>query len=272
MEITAEPSQVASAVRRQQFVLAGIAAATIAFSVRLFRFIDEHAVDVLFSDQWALWDGLFQKADLWTLWRWQWGPQRQGLGALVTAATAWLSGWNLRAEAFVCGAIVVLACVAALALVRAARGRWVVTDGVVPLVVLTLSQYENLVVTTNPSHGPLPLLLALLFALALWIQRPRLRLAVLVGLHFVIAQTGFTWLLGVIAPVLFGLLLWDAVRRRTDVALHAGALVASLASLALFFLRAPVRVICRVLPIPRSATIEVSHSGSAPVRGAIATS
>src|SRR3972149_747925 len=76
----------------------GVGAVTLFLAFRLFRFIDHYAVDVLFWDQWAFWGGLFDGSDPWALWRWQHGPHRQGLGGLVVAATAWLTGWNVRAE------------------------------------------------------------------------------------------------------------------------------------------------------------------------------
>lgn len=239
-------------IRGQRWALAFVSAVAVGFAVRLTLFVDEHAVDLLSGDQWDLWDPLFRGAGLWERWRFQWGPQRQGLGAFVTGATAALSAWNLRAEAFVCGAIVVLASVAALALVRIARGRWLLSDAIVPVVVLTVSQHEVLVTTTNPAHGPLPLLLAMGFALALWIEQPRVRLAALVALQLIISNTGFTFLLGAVIPAIFGLMLWDAVKRRTDVALHAGALALSVASLGLFVwkLRPDSAVSCFQFPDP----------------------
>jgi hypothetical protein len=213
----------------------GIGAVTLFLTVRLFHFIDHYAVDVLFWDQWDFWGGLFDGTDPWALWRWQHGPHRQGLGGLVVASTAWLTGWNVRAEVFVSGAIMVLAALAALAVVRRERGRWVASDAVLPVLFLSLSQWELFAATPNPAHGPLPLLLVMLFALGLQMRSPRAGLAVLVATDFAATQTGFGVFLGPIAPIVFAARLASAVRRRSHVLAHAVALVASLGSLVLFF-------------------------------------
>jgi hypothetical protein len=220
---------------RRAWLPLGIGLVTVIFAVRLFHFIDRFAVDVLFWDQWDFWGGLFQGAGPWTLWRWQHGPHRQGLGGLVIALTAWLSGWNARAEVFVSGAIVLLATVAALALVRRERGRWATTDAVLPILFLSLSQYEMFAGTPNPAHGPLPLLLVMCFALGVRMARPWQGLAVLIAIDLMATHTGFGIFLGFAVPVIFAARLAGAVRRHGDLAPHAAGLALSLGSLALFF-------------------------------------
>jgi hypothetical protein len=169
------------------------------------------------------------------LWRWQHGPHRQGLGGLVVAVTAWLTGWNVRIEVFVSGAIVLLAALAALALVRRERGRWAWSDAVLPVLFLSLSQYELFAVTPNPAHGPLPLLLVMLFALGLQMRSPWSGLAVLVATDFAATHTGFGVFLGVVAPVVFAARLAAALRKQSGRLVPAVGLAASLGSLALFF-------------------------------------
>jgi hypothetical protein len=224
-----------AAPRRERWIELLVAVATVALGVRLFAFVDRYAVDVLFSDQWDLWDGLFDGADLWTLWRWQHGPQRQGLGQFLIAAVAHLSGWNVRAELFVSAAVVCAAAGLALALVRAWRGRWSAADVTVPLVFLTLSQWEVFILTPNPSHGPLPLLLVASFGVATLTRRPALRASLLGAIAFVATQTGFALFLGIVAVPVLAALLAGAVRDRTAVLAHAAALALALASFALFF-------------------------------------
>jgi hypothetical protein len=244
---------VAGSPRRQRWVALLVAATTVALGVRLFRFVDRYAVDVLFSDQWDFWQGLFDGADLWTLWRWQHGPQRQGLGQLVVAAVAHLSGWNVRAEVFVSAAAVCAAAVLALALVRRLRGRWSAADVVVPLVLLTISQWEMFVHTPNPAHGPLPILLIVSFGLAALARRPGVRAAFLGAIAFVAIQTGFTIFLGVVAVPLLVILLVAAWRDRSAIAAHVAALALALAAFAIFFTgyRLIPAVACFRFPDPR---------------------
>lgn len=113
------------------------------------------------------------------------------------------------------------------------RGAWD-RRATLPLIVLTLSQFEFLVVTPNPAIGPTTILFVLLFAACLLVRGTRLRLALLVIVSFVMEQTGYTILFAAIAIALFGLLLVRAVRERTGVVPHALALAASIASVVFF--------------------------------------
>jgi hypothetical protein len=239
--------------RRGSAWSAGAAVAVTALlAVRLLRFIARNAVNVLYYDQWEFWDGMFRGADAWTLFRWQHGPHRQGLGYAVTKLAAAVSGWDARFEALVAGGIVVVACALALALCRVARGRWSAFDFCVPLIVLTLGQFEIFVGTPNPAHGSVPLLLAVAYALAAHIPGTRLRLFALVSLGFLATYTGFGVFLGLLSPFVLALLLLEAVREGGAVRLHAAAVVASVLSFASFFVgyRFQPAVACFRFPDP----------------------
>ena len=204
-------------------------------AVRLFVFIDRHAVNLLFWDQWDFWEGMFRGQSLWSLFRWQHGPHRQGLGYLVIAACARLSAWDSRAESFVIGALIVLSAVLALTLTRRLRGSWSPFDLAIPLIFLTLSQYEIMIGTLNPAHGVVPLLCVLAFAWALQVERPAARLPALVVLGVLGAYTGFGFFLGLVAPVVLALLLIAAIRKREAVVLHIVCLALSIGGFASFF-------------------------------------
>jgi hypothetical protein len=110
-----------------------------------------------------------------------------------------------------------------------------VADVAVPLILLTVSQWEVFVLVPNPSHGPLPILLVVAFGLAALARRPALR-AVLLGLiAFVATQTGFALFLGVVALPVLAVLLAGAVRRREAIGAHVLALGLVVASFAIFF-------------------------------------
>src|SRR5687768_6052648 len=132
--------------------------ATLALTVRLYHFVDRWTVNALFWDQWDFLNGFFQGADTWTLFRWQHGPHRQGLGALLLELIYPLTGWNTRVEGFVSATIIVAATVGLLVLKRRVAGRWDWTDAVIPLAALTTLQFELFAGPQNPSHGPLPML------------------------------------------------------------------------------------------------------------------
>jgi hypothetical protein len=204
-------------------------------TARMLRFADRTAVDILYYDQWDFWEGLFRGEGPWTLFRWQHGPVRQGLGQLVIQACARASDWDVRFEELVTAGIVSGAALLALAVARLLRGSWSIFDVCVPLIVLTLSQWELFVVTPSPAHGAVPLLCVAAYALALQLERTLVRLPALVAVGFLATYTGFGFFLGPVSIAIVGILLAGAIRDRRAIAPHALALVASMASLASFF-------------------------------------
>jgi hypothetical protein len=167
--------------------------------------------------------------------------------------TAWASGWNARADALVCASITVVAAVVGLFLGRSVRGRWSVMDSAVPLLLLTATQLETFVNASNPAHGPLPLLLALLLAWsAAFIVNPRVRAAAVAVIAVVASHTGFAIFLSVVACVVLAMQLITEARAHRSVRAQWAALAAVIASLALFLVDyhfAPA-VSCFVFPYP----------------------
>ena len=70
------------AARVSPWLVAGV---FVVLAVRLANFISSYTVNIIYWDQWDFLQGLFDGADAWTLFRWQHGPQRQGLGNLIIA-------------------------------------------------------------------------------------------------------------------------------------------------------------------------------------------
>jgi hypothetical protein len=204
--------------------------------VRLFRLVSHYAVNIFFSDQWDFDDAtLFQKHTLWEMFRWQHGPHRQGLGAVISRLLEPHFGWNSRAEAFLATAIVVAAALCAFYLKTKLFGPISFWDVTIPLIFFAPAQFETLWVTPNLAHGPLPLLLVILYCLALTSERTSTRYILILVINFVAIYTGFTLFLGLLTP---GLLLidWYLIRKARGspyIALFSVAL--SLISLGSFF-------------------------------------
>jgi hypothetical protein len=221
---------------RQQLIIKVLLVCITTFmAVRLAWLVDRYAVDLPYWDQWDIWTGLFQKADLWTLWRWQHGPQRQGLGQWIIALCAWASDWNVRAEEFVSAFIIFLAAVVGLAIPRSLRGRWSVSDCLIPIALLTVSMVPVVTEAPNLSHGPLPLLLALICAYFTQVEDERTRVTGTAVTAAICAQSGFAWFMAVIAVPLLLVLLYGAVRSGRRVVHHVIGVAVVLASLAVFF-------------------------------------
>jgi len=212
-----------------------IAAAFLLLAIRLALFVNRYAVNILYWDQWDFLQGLFDGANSWSLFRWQHGPQRQGLNNLILALVYSATGWNGRADAAASAAAMLLAAAAALWVVKRVAGSslrpW---DIVVPLLFLTTANAENYVAAPNLSHGPLPALLLMLYALALTIPSHGARCAALVIVNFFCVNTGFTVLLGAVTPGLLLILAAGPHLAVPERAVYAAGLAASLASIALF--------------------------------------
>jgi hypothetical protein len=180
---------------------------------RIFSLINTYAVNILFSDQWDIYNPLFWGQGWWELFNYQHGPHRQGVGGLVLGITAHLTNWNTRADAFVVGTILVLAMLAALWLKYRLFAAPTFTDVIIPLIFLTTAQFESLVITPNPAHGAVPVLLVVLFALAWTIPQNGIRYTAIAVLNVLLIYTGFGIFMGLITPAV---LVLDAIHRWKD--------------------------------------------------------
>ena len=214
-----------------------VLAAFAALSARLVVLISQYAVNVFFMDQWDFNEvTLFQKHSLWEMFRWQNGPHRQGLGAILSFLIDPLFHWNSRTESFLVGAIVILATGCALWLKRRLFGDFAFFDVCIPLILLTPLQYETLYITANLAHGPLPLLLVALFCLAWTVANIYLRLSLVLLINFFAIHTGFGFFLGLITPAAIFADYWLNLRfLRKGRLLFLISLLVSIGSLMSFF-------------------------------------
>ena len=211
-------------------------ATTLAFA-RLLRLVSLYAVNVFFMDQWEFNDAtLFQHHGLWQMFRWQHGPHRQGLGAVVAFSIEPLFRWNSRIESFVIAFVLLAVTGCALYLKQRLFGRLELFDVCIPLILLSPLQYETVFITANFAHGPLPVLLVLLYCLSWTISNPIYRYSSILVLNFLAIHTGFGLFLGVVTPValLADYLLRSPERPRGSLVFTASFLLSAL-SLALFF-------------------------------------
>jgi hypothetical protein len=211
-----------------------VALVFIALTVRLALFLDRYAVNLIYLDQWDFWNGLFDGTGAWTLFRWQHGMQRQGLGNLISAVVLNHTGWNSRAEAGVLAAAMLLAGLAALWLVKRICGRVRPWDIPVPLLFLTNTIVETYIITPNLAHGPLSALYLTTYALSLTVGSHVWRALLIAVINFFAVNTGFTALLGGITPLVLVLFACQPGLRGRNRAVYLTAFVASIATVAHF--------------------------------------
>src|SRR5579884_1371074 len=203
---------------------------------RLIRLISRYSVNIFFWDQWIFNNAaLFQHHSAWEMFRWQFGP-RLGLGPLVSKLFDPHFHWNSRAESYLACAIVIVAAVSALWLKHRLFGEISVADIAIPILYLSASQYEQLFITTDLAHGPLPLLLITLYCVAWTIPNITARYALVLILNFVITYTAFGLFLGFLTPLLLIVDFWVNLRGNRTTALYSvAAVLLSLVSLASYF-------------------------------------
>ncbi len=184
-------------------------------AARLFLFVHRKAVNVLFWDQWDFYLPMFQGEGVWALFSRQHGPHRQGLGMLITAGLAQLSGWNTRWDSFAVAITMVVAAGLAVRLAVKSGLGFAVSTVFCAILFLNLRQYEIFVGTPNISHGALPVVLLLCACLAWFVRNVWLRVAFLVVLSFFLIFTGFGLFGGLVIPaVLIGGSVGDFFHRR----------------------------------------------------------
>jgi len=226
------------AARAFPWTLLGLVAVvilTLALADHRVRFAYAHTPDVLFWDQWDLYNPLFNGEAWWKTFTYQHGPHRQGLGGLLNATLARFTGWDVRGDAVLTVLATAGAALAALPLARRCGARAGITLATVPLVFLTLRQFEAWVGPANPAHGAFPILLTLLYGLTWFVRSAPARLASQVVLTFFLVFTGFGLFAGAISPVLLALETWYARADRRRALLAAAACALTLVVWALFF-------------------------------------
>ena len=215
-----------------------LAAAVFAWlGVRQLMFVNTHAVNVLYWDQWDFYRPLFENQGWWETFTRQHGPHREGLGLVLTRLIADASGWNSRWEAFAVCLIMIGAAAAALVLASrfGTRSRPILLAAV-PLLFLNTHEYEIYVGAVNLSYAAVPMALLMAYCLSWFLRGRALRLGAVTALTFMLVFTGFGMFAGLLTPPLLALeagQAWRAGERR-HAAWVALALALACASWALF--------------------------------------
>jgi len=193
--------------------------ATTVLAARLLLIVKRYSVNVLYHDQWIFDDAtIFQKHSLLEIFRWQHGPHRLGVGGLLSKLIEPTFHWNSRYEAFGVWGIICLACFAAVWLKIRLFGRLGYADAVIPLLFFTPVQYESLIGGVSPAHGPLPLLVVMLYCVAWTIEAERRRYVWVLVVNMLLIYTGFGLFMGILTPFVTGI---DYYRRRNRAAFVA---------------------------------------------------
>jgi hypothetical protein len=218
-----------------------IAVAIAALGTRFFLVIEKYAVNVFFYDQWEYMTPFFRHrpsiSELFFL-EPAGGPIREGLGLLPDKFLYPLTHWNVRGDAFIVGGSIFAAMLLALLLKRKLYGPLSYSDIAIPVIFLTLQQYEAMVGTPNPAYSGFPLLMMMLYCLALLIRNRLMGYSLIFVLNVLLNYTGWGFFMGVVTIGVFLLQCywsWRHLSSAPFVYALAGLLVAA-ASFASFFI------------------------------------
>ncbi len=194
--------------------LVAVAVLTVLLAVHRLDFVSANTVNILYWDQWDIYDPLFRGDGWWGLFSHQHGPHRQGVGFLATAGLARLTQWDSRGDALLTVAATIAAALGAFPLARRCGARSGIALVTVPLIFLTMRQFEAWIGPANPSHGAFPILLTLLYGLTWFLRSLVWRLVLQVVLTLGLVFTGFGLFAGALSPVLLGIEAWRHRRKQ----------------------------------------------------------
>jgi hypothetical protein len=205
----------------------------ILFSVRLFVLINNHAVNILYWDQWGYFQPLFEGKRWWQLFGWQIGPWRLG-ASILSYLLAELTHWNSRAEAFFIGALVWLAMMAALWLKRRLFGKLVIYDVAIPMIVLTTAQFQAFAGSVSSAPAAFPVFLIVLYCLAWTVEHRLWRYGLVLLLNLLLVYTGYALFMGGVTIALLAVECWRQRAERRDLTVSLFALLAALLTVGSF--------------------------------------
>jgi len=149
-----------------------------------------------------------------------------------------MSGWNSRVESMVIGSIICLSTILAFILKRKITGSISWSDLCIPVIFLSLRQYEIFSEATNISHGSGPLLLLMLYCIVWAMPISNLHYFLIIITNFLMIYTGFGIFIGLITPAMLG--LYYFYNRKTwkgiNISILTFCILLSIISMASFFI------------------------------------
>jgi len=210
---------------------------SVVLAARLFWFALRYSVNILYFDQWAFYSPLFFYKNLWQLFTWQHGPHRQGIGLIITKFLADGTGWNSKADSLAIVTLLVIAMVFAFMLKYKLFGIITFWDLIIPLLFLTLFQYEAIVVVPNLSYGAFPVFMIILYCLAiLTSKREILRYAILLTLNFLLIYTGWGLFMGMVTILLLLAEFYFSIRNKNNITIVGIVILIAILSQVSFFI------------------------------------
>lgn len=206
--------------------------------VQLFLFVNKYAVNLPYLDQWGFYSVFVNNGSWLDVFRYQHGPHRQGVAFLLTKWLYDATNWNIRAEGFFIAGVLLATAITMLTALRRMRGQLTLWDATIPLLIVTPTFFENMVLTPNASHSIFSLFLLSVLMLVQTMPSAIVRTSLSIATYFLLIFTGFGLLIGcaILAWQCFELACSAVNKSRKAFAYSLAELLGMLLSLALFFI------------------------------------
>ncbi len=181
--------------------------AALSISIGWFYFTYRFSVNILFSDAWDFHRNFIQVQTVFQQFVSQFGPQRQGLGLVITGWLNDLSGWNSNWVSMGIAVLFFASAVVYLQIKRKLFGNLNPFDLSIVIVVLSLNQFEVLTITPFMSHSAIPALFVSLYCLSFFIKGMLARHAALIIINLNLVFSSFGFFMGTITVIYFTFLL-----------------------------------------------------------------
>ena len=158
--------------------------------------------NVMFMDQWDFFLPLFNGEGWWARFIQQQGPVREGLGFVISGWILEATKWDVRYDSVWSATVLLAATVLALRLKSKMAGPIQFRDAWIPVLCLSLGQFETVVTISHVSHSILPLALILLGANVWLSPQPAVRYLGAAAIAVVLTFTAFGIFAGAVIPVL----------------------------------------------------------------------
>jgi hypothetical protein len=229
---------ISSSASRSRLAVIFVAIVTAFMGARALFFVHRFSVNLLWWDQWDFWEPLLYQQGWWKAFDREHGPIREGIGLVFAKIVANLSHWNTNADAYSIVCLVILASVAAVLLKYRLFKKITWWDAIIPVIVLTIAQFEIWVATPNAAHGPFPILLLMLYCLGWTVDSPARRHLCLIITSFFLIYTGFSIVIAPVHVYLVAAEMYTAYKTRDKrrVAWSVATLLSTAGTVALFMI------------------------------------
>lgn len=190
---------------KNNFITILVLSTYLVLALKFFRFIIRFNQNLLFWDQWDIFDYVVGHKNLVDMFLYQHNEHRIFVGLIFVKALAYVSDWNVYTETLSTGIIITISCTMALFIKKRLTKHIEIYDIFIPFLFFNLYQYENLIWGFQVMYT-LPLLFMMLAACCFTYKYSKARNLILIVVALLSAYSHFHGLFVTIISAIFFLM------------------------------------------------------------------